>query len=546
MGPTSDTERSKGLLRLRDIYYEFPSQFWILVSGAFIDRLGGALLFPFFTLYITRKFDVGMTQVGVIFFIFSASSALGSMLGGALTDRFGRKGMLLFGLVMSAVSSLLMGLVGRIELFYATTVIVGLLANSGGPAQQAMVADLLPEKQRAQGFGILRVAVNLSFTIGPMIGGFLATQSYLLLFISDAVLSCITAMIVFLAIKETRPELSTSESQPGIAQAFGGYLSVLRDAAFVWFLAASALMVVVYMQMNTTLAVYLRDVHSVTEQYYGYILSLNAAIVVLFQFPITRWISKYRPLVIMAVGTLFYAVGFAMYGFVSLYILFLVAIVIITIGEMLVSPVGQALAAQFAPEDMRGRYMAVYGFSWVIPTAIGPLLAGLIMDNIDPHWVWFSAGLLGVVAAGAFYLLELRVTQTTYSAIDQRLDIMEKVEQGILSAEEAAQMLSRVTQGKWKTLSQQASVKGRRDLNIRVSNLDTGAVNIDLTLPLGLVSAALNTGGRLATDLNGLDNQELRKMISDSADHERPQKMKTRDNKQIEITVSRYNRDRTF
>jgi MFS family permease len=488
MGSTSKTERSKGLLHLRNIYHEFPSQFWILVSGAFIDRLGGALMFPFFTLYITRKFNVGMTQVGVIFLIFSVSSVIGSMLGGALTDRFGRKGMLLFGLVMSALSSLLMGLV---ELFYATTIIVGLLANSGGPAQQAMVADLLPEEKRAQGFGILRVAVNLSFTIGPMIGGFLAGQSYLLLFISDAISSVITAVIVFLAIKETRPELSVSESQPSVAQTFGGYLSVLRDTAFVWFLAASALMVVVYMQMNTTLAVYLRDVHGVTEQYYGYILSLNAALVVIFQFPITRWISKYRPLFIMAVGTLFYAVGFAMYGFVSLYVLFLAAIVIITVGEMLVSPVGQALAAQFAPEDMRGRYMAVYGFSWVIPTAIGPLLAGMIMDNIDPHWVWFSAGLVGVVAAGAFYLLKLRVTHTTWSAIDQRLDIMEKLEEGLISAEEAAQMLSRVTHGKWTPLSQQASVEGRRDLNIRVSNLDTGVVNIDLTLPLGLVSAAL-------------------------------------------------------
>jgi len=292
--------------------------------------------------------------------------------------------------------------------------------------------------------------------------------------------------------------------------------------------------------------VYLRDIHGVTEQYYGYILSLNALMVVLFQFPITRWISKYRPLVVMAVGTLFYAIGFAMYGFVSLYVLFLVAIAIITIGEMLVSPVGQALVAQFAPEDMRGRYMAVYGFSWVIPTAIGPLLAGLIMDNVDPHWVWYSAGILGILAAGAYYLLELRVTRTTWSAIDQRLDIMEKLEQGLISAEEAAQMLAGVTHGKWTTLSQQASTAGRRDLNIRVSNPDTGAVNTDLTLPLGLVSVALNTGSRLSTGLDGLDTQELRELISESADHESPKQMKTRDNKQVEISVSRYNRDRTF
>jgi len=167
-------------------------------------------------------------------------------------------------------------------------------------------------------------------------------------------------------------------------------------------------MVLVYMQMNSTLAVYLRDVHGVPEQGFGYILSLNAAMVVLFQFSITRWMAKYRPLIMMAVGTLLYAIGFGMYGFVSTYVLFLVAMVIITIGEMLVSPTSQALTAQFAPEDMRGRYMAVFGFSWVIPMATGPLLAGLVMDYADPRWVWYAAGLLGLVAAGAFGFLQRR------------------------------------------------------------------------------------------------------------------------------------------
>ena len=82
--------------------------------------------------------------------------------------------------------------------------------------------------------------------------------------------------------------------------------------------------------------------------------------------------------------------------------------VIITVGEMIVTPVAQTLVAKFAPEDMRGRYMAVYGFSWTIPFAIGPLLAGLIMDNLNPDWVWFAAGLVGLVAVGGFLLLYFR------------------------------------------------------------------------------------------------------------------------------------------
>ena len=388
------------------IYNEYPRQFWTLIFGMFIDRLGGALLFPFLTLYITHKFGVGMTEVGVIFGLVSVSSVVGSMLGGALTDRLGRKGMLIFGLLVSAFINLMLGLVNEIESVYVGALFIGLFGNTGGPAQQAMVADLLPEEKRAHGFGIFRVMANLAVTIGPAIGGMLAAKSYLLLFICDAVASTITAGIVLLAIRETKPTSHAGTSEQTMTQTFGGYLEVLRDNTFVLFIGACILMTAVYMQMNTTLSVYLRDVHSVSEQGFGYILSLNAAMVVLFQFAIARKISRYRPLVVMAAGTLLYAIGFSMYGFVSNYVLFLVAMVVITIGEMFTAPTSQALVAQLAPEDMRGRYMAVFGFSWVIPSAVGPLLAGLVMDHFDPRWVWYIGGLTGLTAAYSFILLQ--------------------------------------------------------------------------------------------------------------------------------------------
>ena len=166
---------------------------------------------------------------------------------------------------------------------------------------------------------------------------------------------------------------------------------------------------------------YLRDTHGVPEQGFGYILSINAAMVVPFQFAITRRIAKYKPLTIMAVGTLLYAVGFGMYGFVSTYALFIVAMIVITMGEMLVAPNSQAMVAKFSPDDMRGRYMAVFGISGAIPWGVGPLLAGLILDNADPRWLWYAAGVLGLVAAGCFALLQRRVEQCT-EQIDQAME----------------------------------------------------------------------------------------------------------------------------
>ncbi|RLC72578.1 MAG: hypothetical protein DRJ03_27645 [Chloroflexi bacterium] len=403
------------LERIRNVYSDYPRQFWVLVFGTFIDTLGRTMLNPFLMLYVTKRFDVGMTEVGMLFGLMSITGTIGRMLGGALTDRLGRKWMVIFGLVVSGLSSLAMGVVGTFDLFFIVVLFVGLVASIGGPAQGAMIADILPEEKRTSGFGIFRVVANLSWVLGPVIGGLLAMRSYMPLFIADAVASTLTAGIVFLAIKETRPTSRAAKSEQTMGQTFVGYLNVLQDTTFILFIGACILMTTGYLQIYTTLGVYLRDTHGIAEQAYGWLMSMNAATVVLLQIPISRQIEKRRPMLMMALGTLLYAVGLGTYGLVSSYAPFVIAMLIITIGEMVVMPTAQAMVAKIAPEDMRGRYMAIWGFGWSIPSAVGPLLAGLIMDNADPRLVWYGAGLLCLTGAAAFVLLRRR----TERAVDK-------------------------------------------------------------------------------------------------------------------------------
>jgi len=250
--------------RLQKIYHAFPKKFWVVVATSFIDRIGGTLLFPFFTLYITQKFGVGMTQAGLVLGTFSAFGLIGSTIGGALTDKFGRKSLILFGLVFSAVSTLSLGLVNEFSLLIPVAVVIGLFSNIAGPAHQAMVADLLPEDKRQEGFGILRVVGNMAWIIGPTIGGFIANRSFFALFVMDAIVSCIVAVIVFIYIPETKPE--TSGDSESILKTFAGYRIVFKDYAYIAFLFASMLMGLVYQQMYNSLSVYLRDNHWSTSK----------------------------------------------------------------------------------------------------------------------------------------------------------------------------------------------------------------------------------------------------------------------------------------
>ncbi len=394
------------LANFRKIYHEYPRAFWIYNIIVFIDRFGGFMLFPFFALYLTKRFEIGMSTVGILFAIFSISGFAGSAIGGALTDRVGRKGVIIFSLVLSSLSALGMGFAPTLEIFVAVSVLVGTLSNIGGPAHEAVVADLLPENKRAEGYGIIRVVFNLAVIIAPAVAGLLIAKSYILLFIVDAVISLIAATVVIFFLPETKPAAHPDAKQETVSQSFAGYGKVFKDVPFIAFIVMSVMTALIYMNFNTTLGVFLRDVHNIPEIGYGYLISMNAIIVVLFQFWVARKLERFKPMLMVALGTGLYGLGFAMYGFTSTYTMFAVAMIVITIGEMVISPFQQALVAGFAPEEMRGRYMAVSGLSWGMAFAIGPYFAGVLLESATPNLLWVACGILGIITVIGYIILD--------------------------------------------------------------------------------------------------------------------------------------------
>jgi len=394
--------------RLKKTYHEFPALFWVIVGTLFIDGIGATLLFPFFALYITQKFGVGMTQAGVLLGMSSLFGLVGSMIGGALTDKFGRRKLILFGLTFSGLSSLLFGFAWDIKILYPLVIIVGLLSRVASPAHDAMVADILPEAKRQEGYGIMRVAFNYAWILGTALGGLIAARSFLALFVTDAVLSVSVALILYRFLPETKPASHTeAKKDESFLKTVAGYRIVVRDFAFMGFIVAGIVALIVYQQQYSSFPVYLRDVHHIDSKAYGTMLSITGLEVVIFQFWISRTIRKYSPFLMMMLSAIFFMIGFGMINFVGSFALFIVVVIIITIGEMIFFPTSSALAASFAPADMRGRYMAVANLAWAIPATIGPGAAGLILDGHNPHLLWYVGGILCAVSALGFYSLHM-------------------------------------------------------------------------------------------------------------------------------------------
>ncbi len=425
------------LSKFKATYSKFGKNFWLLMFASFVDMLGGALIFPFFSLYFSQKFNVGMTQVGTMFLVWALTSGLiGNILGGAMADKFGRKTNMIFGLIASATSALLMVVIDNIYVFYIAIAIVGIFEDIAGPARQAMIADLVPEEIRGDAYGMFRIVFNLSATIGPAIGGFMASRSFDMLFYADVVISLLVALFVLFMLPETRPQTAREEkhNEETFQDTMRGYGQVLRDKVFVAIIFVSILSTLMYFNMNSSMSVYLVNHRGISSEQFGTILSINAGMVVILQMLFTRLVANWKPMAAIAFGNVLYVIGFTMFGIVDAYEMYILAMVIITIGEMIYAPKEQTLIANFAPEHMRGRYMAIRSFAWIIPVAIGPLGAGLIMDNFDPRYLWFVAGFVGTLSVIGFMVLHFKAGKV----IEERCATSSIGEEGLISNVEPA------------------------------------------------------------------------------------------------------------
>lgn len=404
---TTTESQSQGL-------WGFNRQFWILVFGTLVNSTGSALVFPFIALYIGRRFGATEAEIGLIFTFYAAVSLFSGAAGGALSDRLGRKGVMIVGLMAAIVFSIIMAFSVTFVPLIIAILINGLLAPIFGPAANAMVADLLPEERLQRGYGLIRVAANLGVVIGPMLGGLLADQEggFMWLFLGDAITSGVFALVIALMLPETRPAETSDDGGKtdwrSALNLFEGYGRVIRDTPFLLFSLTFLASTIVYSQMNTNLVLYLEKEFSITASQYSYLIALNAGMVVLMQFPITAYIERFSSTSMLALGALCYGIGFGMFGFLGKMWWFALGMAVLTMGEMIMIPVAQAVVAENAPEDMRGRYMGFYGLVWGLSFGIGPLAGGIMLSaqgGLYRRYLWYAALVIGIIGAACFLVL---------------------------------------------------------------------------------------------------------------------------------------------
>jgi MFS family permease len=260
------------------------------------------------------------------------------------------------------------------------------------PASQALLADIVPPEQRVIAFAGLRVSFNAGFAFGPATAGLLATYGYFWLFSGDAATSVLFGLVALLALprgsRGTIPNASWSEA-----------LRVLRhDRKLHQLLLANFAIALVFFQIFSTYGLYVTHL-GFSPAVYGAVISLNGALIVFCELPLTQFTRKFPTRRVMAIGYVLCAGGFALNAFAHTVAALVLCMIVLTIGEMITMPTAAAYLAALAPPEMRGRYMGMAGLTWAIALIIGPA-GGMKLFAVAPTAYWIMSAAAGVFAAG--------------------------------------------------------------------------------------------------------------------------------------------------
>lgn len=380
----------------------------LLCHGILVAGL--ALSFPFLTLYFHEKRGLPMGLVGLAVSGAVAAAAVGQAIGGELSDVLGCKRVMAIALSSRVVFTALLAAAVAFDWSIAVTVALHVAGSASGnlygPAVRAWIAHEHPAGGRAHAYGGLRVAQNAGWAIGPAIGGFMAGWSYALMFAATSAMSLLGLVLLLAAV----PAAPAARSGEGFA--WSGTLSAARDGRFLELSIIGLMIACVMSQLVAPMSVHATAHGGLTESQVGFLFGINGVIVVVLQRAATRLASRFPLSRAAAAGCLFYLVGWSWIAFARGWWPMALGMAVVTLGEIVISPSLEALAANLAPPRLKGRFLGFQGLLQSLGQALGPLLGGLGHEHLSGRWVpapWLAAGALAGAAGWGFHRLGRRL-----------------------------------------------------------------------------------------------------------------------------------------
>ena len=407
------------LRRASKVFGGFDRRVWLLLFAMLVFRFGHGLYFPFSSIYFHNVLGIPLSLVGVGLAVFALSSVLSGLVAGPLTDRYGRKPLMLVALAGSSASFLGFAVVDGVGGYLAVSTAHGLVGWSAFEASRnAMVADVTRQGIRSRAYGLVRVGGNIGWALGPMVAGAVSAAArgsgtvYPKLFVGTAVLTALVGLAIVFAVRESLP---ARRERPSAAGGKERALSVaLSDGRLLLLLGTGVLLYYIFTQDWQALPVYAKNFVGVPDGRIGFFLGANGLMVILFQLPISYLIDRGSKTLALLAGSTLFAASSVTLLFTDSFAGILVAFVVFfTLAEMTLEVAGASLAAELSPVRLRGTYLALFGACFGAACGVSPIVSGALLQARAPDIIWTVQLIAAALAAIGLVVLAMSRARPT-------------------------------------------------------------------------------------------------------------------------------------
>lgn len=365
--------------KLKSYYVQFHPIVWVLLSGTVLARGSAFATLPFLAIYLSRNLDLHPVLIGITIGISPLSGVVGGFLGGHLSDRFGRKPVMIGSLFSMSLVYFGFMIAETPGWFIVLNALNGLSGSFFEPTGQALIADLTEKSKRMRAFSLRYTAINIGASVGPLLGAYLAVVSAKSAFMVTGIMYFIYVLILALMMKKYN--LGNPASETASKVTIASSLKIIgKDKALRYLILGTIIINFGYSQMESNVPQYLESTIANGVFVYSVMLSINAVMVVLLQMPISHFAERFKTMQVMMAGALFLSVGMLAFGFVTGWYTGILAIIFITIGEILIFPSSSYLVDQLATDELRGTYFGAAQFRR-IGHFLGPIAGGYLLNG---------------------------------------------------------------------------------------------------------------------------------------------------------------------
>lgn len=387
---------------------EFPSldaQLWVLAGARLVVTASFSAVMPFLAMHLAVDRGISVLRIGMLWTIVGGVSAATQLLAGGIADRFGRRLVMLVGMLLRAANLGVLGWAIGAQASFGTIAALclanGVLRALYDPVASAVVASLASPNERVAAFSLHRVGSSIGWAAGPLTATLASSAAYSTLFYVCAPLNLLAAVAIA-RIPETRP--SSPKPRVNARARVAELLAFRTDPHFVRFLRGTFAFFLVQTQMYHLMSIYAAKELGLDRAHVGTLYTLNGIVVVLLQLPAVRFIGQLGTRGALVLGSLGFLGSYVACAFAVDYLSLLACFAFMTASEIIAMPAQQAAVTALAPPDKVTSYAGVFGLFQGAAQTVGPLVGTILLETAH-RWSWL---VLALMAASATWLYRPR------------------------------------------------------------------------------------------------------------------------------------------